>query len=236
MKAHSLLRISFLLFFLIVLCTAGFSQSKKEKKQAAKTMNAGMYDGTESEEAMKFYMTGVKYSQVRDFKKAIKYYKKSLKYDDKFVEAYDNIGVCYRNLGDFKKAEEYYLKSIELYPNGKMAHMNLGLLYRIQRDYDKAVNEYDKLKEIDPDDPESYYGVIIIYIELKKYDLAIENGRKAVEIYEATDHPYLSDAQYFLGLSYYYNNEDDNARIYIQQAKDNGMDIPAEISKELNIK
>jgi tetratricopeptide (TPR) repeat protein len=119
--------------------TALLAQTKKEKKIQLEGPSTGMYDGSKSKVAMEAYSEGEGYSKNRDWKAAAKCYKKAIKADDKFVEAYDNLGVAYRNLGDFDNAKKCYLKSIELFPNGGMAHMNLGVVYGIEKKYDEAI-------------------------------------------------------------------------------------------------
>jgi tetratricopeptide (TPR) repeat protein len=213
-----------------------FSQTKQEKKVKTEKMETGMYSGSESKTAMKYYTEAAEKDKAEDFKGAIKLYEKAIKEDPKFIEAYDNMAVCYRRLGDFKNAIENYNKSIELYPNGIMAHENLGVIYGIQKKYKEAIAEYEVVQKIDPEDPEGYYGTINNYLNLKDYKSAIKNATKTLEIYEATNSKFLYEAQYLLGLSYYYDNDMENAKTYIQLAQKAGMKIPDNILKDLKIK
>ena len=213
-----------------------FCQSKKERKVETVGLTTGMYNSSESKEALKFYEEAADKEKADDLNGAIKLYKKALKEDPNFVEAYDNIGVCYRRIGDLKNAIANYNKSIELYPKGTMAHMNLGVIYGIQKEYDKAIAEYEILQKIEPDDPEGYYGTITPYLMKTDYKSAITNATKTLEIYEATNSQYLSDAKYFLGISYYYDNDYPKAKIYIEQAKKEGVKIPAKVLQDLEIK
>jgi tetratricopeptide (TPR) repeat protein len=213
-----------------------FAQTKAEKKVKAKGQNTGMYNGSESQEAMDFYTLGEQKHHAEDYKEAVKYYQKAIKADPKFVEAYDNIAVCYRRQGDFKNAIKNYQKSIELYPNGTMAHQNLGLIYGIQKEYDKAIAEYEAVQKIEPENAEGYYGTINIYLAKNEFKNAVKAATKTLEIYEATNDPFLPDAQYLLGLSYYYDNDNKNAKIYIEQAKKSGVNVPAKLLADLEIK
>jgi tetratricopeptide (TPR) repeat protein len=218
------------------LCTISFSQTKEEKKVKAKDVSTGMYNSSESKEAMEYYdQASVKHAN-EDYKGAIKLYQKAIKADPKFVEAYDNIAMCYRRLGDFKNAIENYKKSIELYPQGTMAHQNLGLIYGIQKEYDKAIAEYETVQKLEPENPEGYYGTITLFLAKGDNKSAIKNATKTVELYEATNDKYLSDAQYLLGLSYYYDNDLKNAKTYLELAKKNGANVPEKLLKELDIK
>lgn len=221
---------------LILIVTVGYSQTKKERKVKATSLSSGMYDGTKSEKAGKLYDQAAKKHTAEDYGGALKIYKQVLKEDPNFVEVYDNMGVCYRRLGDFKNAIKSYNKSIGIYPEGRMAHQNLGLIYGIQKEFEKAIGEYKIMQKLDPDDAEGYYGAINNYLNLEKYEEAIKSANKTVEIYEATESPYLYQAHYLLGLSYYYNKDKKNAKTYLILSKEKGMEISQQILDDLNIK
>jgi tetratricopeptide (TPR) repeat protein len=211
------------------------AQTKKEKTVQAKGGTIGMYNSSQNKDAVEFFDKGEGFSKTRDFKGSVKWYKKAIDKDPKFVEAYDNLGVAYRNMGDFDNAKKCYNKSIELFPDGPMAHQNLGLLYSIEKNYDKAIEQYKELQRIDSTDAEGFYGTVQIYLNQNKYDDAIKSAAKTLEIYEATKSPYLSDGQYLLGLSYYYKGDKKNASTYLKQAKNSGVKVPKSICDELGI-
>ena len=224
------------IIILIGLSFNSYSQTKKEKKVELKTINTPMYNEAENKEAKEYYDKAYEFNEKGDFKNCIKWYKKCIEADPKFVEAYDNMGAVYRRNGDLENAKLNYNKSIELYPQGSMAHQNLGIVYLIEKKYDKALEQYAIMQKNDSTDAEGYYGTVQIYFSLKNYSAAVKNAAKTLEIYEATNSPYIGDAQYMLGLSYYYSNDKKNAKIYLQQAKKNGASIPADMLKELDIK
>ena len=213
-----------------------YSQTKKERKMKTAAMNTDMYNSSESKEARDYFDKGSEFSTKEDFKSAIKWYKKATVADSKFVEAYDNMGAAYRKLGDLENAKKCYFKSIEIYPQGNMAHQNLGIVYWIEKKYEEALEQYVIMQKNDSTDAEGYYGTIQIHFELKDYKSAIQNATKTLEIYEATNSPYLSDGQYLLGLSYYFDDDYKNAKIYIEQAKNSGRSISEKLLKDLGIK
>lgn len=225
-----------ILLVIILFTFNSYSQTKKEKKMKTTSMDTDMYNSSESKEAMEYFDKGSAFSTKQDFKNAIKWYKKAISADTKFVEAYDNMGAAYRKLGDLENAKKCYFKSIEIYPQGNMAHQNLGIVYWIEKKHEEALEQYVIMQKNDSTDAEGYYGTIQIHFELKDYKSAIKNATKTLEIYEATNSPYLSDAQYLLGLSYYYDNDNKNAKIYIEQAKNSGRSISDKLLKELGIK
>ncbi len=225
-----------ILLLLATTSITSYAQTKAEKKMKTTSQETSMYNSTESKEAKEFYDKGYECSNKEEYKDAVKWYKKSVAADPKFVEAYDNMGAAYRRLGDLDNAKKCYNKSIELYPQGNMAHQNLGIVYWIEKNYEKALEQYGIMQKNDSTDAEGYYGTIQIYFAQKDYKNAVKNAAKTLEIYEATESPYLRDGQYLLGLSYYYDGDNKNSKIYMEQAKKSGAKIPDALIKELGIK
>jgi tetratricopeptide (TPR) repeat protein len=114
-----------------------------------------------------------------------------------------------------------------------MAHTNLGVIYTIQKNYELAVAEYEAVQKTNPDDPEGYYGAAKVYLMMEKYDKGIENAKKAVEMYEAADSHFIGDGYYLLGLGYFYKEDTENAKIYIDLAKQNGVQVPESLLEKL---
>ncbi|PCI95922.1 MAG: hypothetical protein COB15_11635 [Flavobacteriales bacterium] len=193
----------------------------------------GMYGGTDSEEAKKYFDQAAKYGNEEDFNNAKKFYLKAIKTDSKYVEAYDNLGLIYRRLEDFDKAIKYYNKSIEIFPKGQMAHQNLAAVYGIKKDYKSAINEYEAILKISPNNPEGYYGIANSYMMLSQFDDALVNAKKALDLYEKINSHHIGDGYYMVGLINYYKGDKENAKEYLQMAKDKGAKIHPQIEKEL---
>ena len=52
--------------------------------------------------------------KLNQYKKAIKYYRKVIKFDSQDKGAYYNLAIAYQNLGKKSKAKYYYNKYLEL--------------------------------------------------------------------------------------------------------------------------
>jgi tetratricopeptide (TPR) repeat protein len=230
-----LITLIYLSVLLMLSATVTYSQTKKERKMKTTGLETGMYNSSESKEAMEYYSKAYDYEKKEDYKNAVKWYKKTIEADSMFVEAYDNMGAAYRRSGDLENAKKCYFKSIELYPEGRMAHMNLGVVYGIEKKYEMAIEQYEIMQKNDSTDPEGYYGPINIYISMNDFKSAIKSASKTLEIYEATSSPYLADAQYWLGYGYYMDGNKKNAKVYLEQAKKSGATIPDKILKDLDI-
>jgi len=176
---------------------------------------------------------------------AITYYVKAIQADNKFVQAYDNIGKAYRMLEKYDLAIKYYNRSIEIFPNGVFAYQNLAIVYEFQNKYDDVINAYKKVIDINPYSAEGYYGLGNTYLYDNKFNLALINAKKALDIYKVDPPNYIGDSYAQVGLIHFYLGNKSEAKKYIQIAKEkyitNNLEqtfkdyIPSVIIKELSI-
>lgn len=121
-----------------------------------------------NKEANKIYNQGIKESEKGNYKKALKYYKKAVALDNKFVFAWDNLGRSYRELHDYDKAIEAYKNSIAIDSLNRTPLMNIAVAYNYKKDFENAEYWYNKLKEAYPNDPEGHYGLSLVYMNRKQ--------------------------------------------------------------------
>ena len=193
----------------------------------------GMYDGTTSNEARKYFEQAEEYGNKKDFNNAKKFYLKAIQIDSKYVEAYDNLGLVYRRLGELDNAIEYYKKSIELFPDGQMAHQNLAVVYGIKKEYQNAIKEYEAILRISPNNPEGYFGIANSYMMLSQFDDALVNAKRALILYEKTNSHHIADGYYMVGFINYYKDDKENAKKYLKTAKEKGAKLHPQIEYEL---
>ena len=74
--------------------------------------------------------------------KAIDYLIAAINYDEKFIQAYDNLGKAYRMLEKYDLAIKSYNISLKIFPSGSIAHQNLAVVYTEQNMWIKAIEEY----------------------------------------------------------------------------------------------
>lgn len=80
------------------------------------------------------------YRQLKEYDKAIKYYKKSLEIYPEGNFALMNIAVVYSLKSDFKTAIEYYEKLKKYHPKDAEGYFGAGKNYFLSDDYEKALN------------------------------------------------------------------------------------------------
>jgi len=172
-----------LVFFLITVLCACASVSQEDQKQANFHYQIGMsyfHDNNiqpayvELQKALELNpydkqihsALGIIYlSKLEDYPKAVEHFKKALKYDEDYAEAYTNIGNAYAKMGEFNKAIESYRTAISnpFYRNQALALYNLGMVYYRLARYDLALDAFkDSIRRYSTF-PLPYYGMALTY-------------------------------------------------------------------------
>ncbi len=196
---------------------------------------ADNYEFSSDSIAVYNYNTGYDFFENNNFEKAIIFYKKAINADPNFVEAYDNLGLSFRQINQLDSAIKYYNLSLDLQPFGRTAIQLLGALYQIKEDYPQALIYYNQLKAIEPENPEGYFGCSKCYLTIEQHENALENALLAEKYYAIEKSAYIYEAQYFAGISYYFLDDRENAKKYLQRAKKGGVLIPLRLNGELNL-
>ena len=86
-----------------------------KQKEFAKALDffLNLPDETKNNSTINFYL-GLIYSELNDYKKSIKYYKKSLKDEPKSFYTLYNLAIVKHNIGEINQAKEIYLQLIEI--------------------------------------------------------------------------------------------------------------------------
>ena len=109
---------------------------------------------------------------LEKWQNAIFAFKKALDSDDKFVEAYNNIGVAYSHTGDDKKAVENYTLAIRLKKDYANGYNNLASHYDDLGQYSEAVENYNHALKFNPENLNAQNNLIHLlnYFNPKKSD------------------------------------------------------------------
>ena len=109
---------------------------------------------------------------LEKWQNAIFAFKKALDSDDKFVEAYNNIGVAYSHIGDDKKAVENYTLAIRLKKDYANGYNNLASHYDDLGQYSEAVINYNYALKFNPENLNAQNNLIHLlnYFNPKKSD------------------------------------------------------------------
>jgi protein O-GlcNAc transferase len=118
----------------------------------------------------------------KNFKVAEKLYLRILKTNQRYVNAYSNLGILYIQLEDYKKSVNCYEKVIQIQPNNAAAHNNLGFILNQIEKHQKAKNCLEKAIQIEPSYADAYYNLGNALKGLKNYKKAIIFYEKAIAI------------------------------------------------------
>ena len=172
-----------------------------------------------------------------DQKKAIAYYKKSLKINEEIENKKEvavnlnKIGKAYVKLGNYTEGIAYYKKALNIdkgvNSQKRMAHSynNIGAIYSDQGNYPLALEYYNKSLDIDERFKDSLgiskslNNIGIIYKNLKNYDKAIATYEKALIIQERNvDKKNSAEILNNLGLVYKNKKSYKTAHKYLKDA------------------
>ena len=109
---------------------------------------------------------------LEKWQNAIFAFKKALDTDDKFVEAYNNIGVAYSHIGDDKKAVDNYTLAIRLKKDYANGYNNLASHYDDLGQYSEAIINYNYALKFNPENLNAQNNLIHVlnYFNPKKSD------------------------------------------------------------------
>lgn len=125
---------------------------------------------------------GLRNQKLKNYSKAIEYYKKALELKAEFPEAMINLGNSYFISGKYNEAIETYKQILE---KDKTSHIliKIGTAYLMLRDYDRAIQSYKQALHIEPINTDAYFslglahllkgdkeGAFNNYLSLRKFD------------------------------------------------------------------
>jgi tetratricopeptide (TPR) repeat protein len=167
-----------------------------------------LYSYSSNKKASEFYSKGQKAFKDSKFKEAIRYYKKAVKIDSKFVFAWDNLGRTYREVNQLDKAIEAYKSSIKIDSLNPTPIMNTAVAYNYKKDFDNAIKYYKLLKLYYPNDPEGSYGLALAYMNKRSLENSLLNAINAYELYKKTNSAYQVDAERLMTYLFAHFKED----------------------------
>ena len=169
------------------------------------------------------------YRDIGEFKKALEYQEKILKFEEenleknhpKLASTYNNISTIYQSIGELEKALEYQKKALDLkesvleknYPDLAISYDNISTIYQDIKNFSKALEYQQKALEIREKFPEvvkldlasSYNNISTIYKNIRKLNKALEYQKKALNIFEEIleeNHPDLATSYNNISIIY----------------------------------
>ena len=162
------------------------------------------------DEAQKYYDMGCQYLVDQKYGKAIISFKKAVKINDLFAEAYKGLADAYKGKGELDTCKQYLQKAAEVHAqfdrleetkkifieilkyekNTPNPFNTLGVSLRKQGDYEGALHAYQRALELTPEDENIYFNMAKAYYYMGDVDDA------GVQVVEALKrHPDFTEAR-----------------------------------------
>jgi len=223
---------------------------KKASKQAAKSNAAAPALSVRAQRSLELNEQGVVAIKGRDFDRAESLFKQALDTDEKNLTAVFNLAGMYitnkkdaqavtllskyakdypsdaglqARLGDAyfssqnpKGAIEAYNRALTLDPNYPNVPARLGTLYTLSNNLPKAAAMFERAVKQNPSDVQSLHNLSSLYLGLDRPKDAVSTAKRAIQL-SSSPQGYAT-----LGSAYQQLNDDKNALMAFQRAKELG--------------
>ena len=152
-----------------------------------------------SEKAVKSYEAGRLLHQQKKLSAAERAYRKAIKADPKFFEAYNNLGNVLVDREQLKQAFGAYQNALKIMPNHPLLLNNLGHVLKLQGEEEKAINWFNKAIAQDSNYADPHVNLGNALRDTDRHKEAISAYRQAIKI-----DPRLVEA--FINLGILFNN------------------------------
>ena len=119
---------------------------------------------------------------LMQFDAAINNYKKALKINPYYADAYSNMGNVLKDKGDLEAAIESYKQALKIKPDYAQAYSNMGIALKGKGDLNAAISSYKQALKIKPDYAEAYNNMGSALNDKGDLEAAIENYKQALKI------------------------------------------------------
>ena len=145
--------------------------------------------------AVAHYELGNQYLQRGGYLRAIEQYRQAVQLDNRYAEAYSNMGSAFAALDKPEEAARYFRRAIEIAPRYAPAHYNLGNALLKKSEVAQAIRAYRRAIEIHPRYVEARTNLASALQMADKKDEAVAEYREALKI-----DPRYAPAHFNLGL------------------------------------
>jgi tetratricopeptide (TPR) repeat protein len=161
-----------------------------EKAQAYWRLNKSELCGEMADKALAIHADnakanrykGIIYSELKEYDKAIVYFKRAIAKNPTSEYAYNGLGYVYADINKNDEAIKCYKKAIELNPKFDLPYNNLGRIYLGRKEYDAAIELFDKTIEVNKLYNHPYYNRAIVYEAWDENAKALANYEQYIKL------------------------------------------------------
>ncbi|MFH0977139.1 MAG: tetratricopeptide repeat protein [Spirochaetota bacterium] len=173
-------------------------------------------DASNAEKAIALTYIGIIHDDRSNYSKAIEYYQRALKYDDKNAIIYRNMAIAYRHLNDYDSAAKTIKKGLDIDPNNIQNLILYGNILYEQGNYKDAISVYEDALKIN-NDPVAYHNLALAHIKTGKESLAMDYLLKAGAADKVGNVAHLAYSK--LGVIYIERKDFESAEKYLKMAE-----------------
>lgn len=124
--------------------------------------------------------------KLKQFERAISFFKKVLTYDKSNIKAWNGIGVTYQLMGDNNSALKCFTKILNINSREIQAWISIGFVYQKMMKFNDALKCYKKAQMINDNryHHKLYDGLASCLTKLSEFDQAIEIYKQIFQIEE----------------------------------------------------
>ena len=204
---------------------------EKKYPEAFELYTKIIHTGDPSEKKVAYMNSGNILFLLKNYFRAIEYYKQALILDSQDNKIYYNIGMVYYTLKNYPEAIQNFEKSLSINPNNDKAKLQILLSYKALNKIEKAIS---KCKEIISEDnnPLFQYFLSILLFDAKN----INESQTLLESLLTENIPYLDNVYFLLGVIYNENHQYNKAiDAYNSALQENSNFISALFNKALSV-
>jgi len=119
---------------------------------------------------------------LMQFDAAIRSYKKALKINPVYADAYSNMGNALKGKGDLEEAIQSYKQALKIKPDYAQAYNNMGNALKDKGDLEEAIQSYKQALKIKPDYAQAYSNMGNALKSQGDVEAAIDSFKQALKI------------------------------------------------------
>ncbi len=135
-------------------------------------------DASNSDKAIALTYIGIINDDKSNYSKAIEYYQRALKYDEKNAIIYRNLAIAYRHANDLDSAEKTIKKGMEFDSDNVQNMILYGNILYEQQKYSEAIKRYDDVLKI-KNEPAALHNMALAFLKTGRESQALEFFLKA---------------------------------------------------------
>ncbi len=172
----------FIFLSLIVLGGCATAPTQGEKETVIEAKPNKVVTQAQIDSAKVWYSVGKDYLNKKHYDAALSNFKKALRYNPNFIQAYLDMGWVYLQKHQYDSAEVAYRQVAKINPKDSRGWQGLGFMYGIlKRDVQKGLEFYSKALEVDPENNDARYGMAELLAKEGRIEEADSLYKKALE-------------------------------------------------------